>query len=72
MAVAPAPVIAATASTPHSNIEGFIWSLVILGAARLGRKQAEDKFLDHDALRVSHSPQQIGLHMATHVTHCTT
>ena len=70
MAIAPAPVIAPNASTPHSNIEGFIWSLVILGAARLGRKQAEDKFLDYDALRVSHSPRQWTLCLPIHGEHC--
>ncbi len=36
-----------------SSLEGFVWALVILGAARIGRKQAEDTFLDYDAIRVS-------------------
>ena len=35
-----------------STIEGFVWALVILGAVRLGRKQAEDTFLDYDSIRV--------------------
>lgn len=33
-------------------MEGFVWALVILGAIRLGRRQAEDTFLDYDAIRV--------------------
>lgn len=32
---------------------GFVWALLILGAIRLGRRQAEDTFLDYDAIRVS-------------------
>ena len=34
-------------------MEGFVWALVILGAIRLGRQQAEDTFLDFDTIRVS-------------------
>ena len=34
-------------------MEGFVWALVIFGAIRLGRRQAEDTFLDYDAIRVS-------------------
>lgn len=39
--------------SPRTNtMEGFVWALVILGAIRLGRRQAEDTFLDYDAIRV--------------------
>ena len=34
-------------------MQGFVWALVILGAIRLGRRQAEDTFLDYDAIRVN-------------------
>ena len=34
-------------------MEGFVWALIILGAIRLGRQQAENTFLDYDAIRVS-------------------
>lgn len=42
-------------------MEGFVWALVILGAVRLGRRQAEDTFLDYDAIRVSR-------HLHSHVS----
>lgn len=51
--VAPVPVVAPLAPSRQNTLEGFLWALVILGAVRLSRKQAEDKFLDYDALRVS-------------------
>ncbi|KAL3153047.1 hypothetical protein ABBQ38_012071 [Trebouxia sp. C0009 RCD-2024] len=34
-----------------NTMAGFVWALVILGAVRLGRQQAEDTFLDYDAIR---------------------
>ena len=53
--IAPVPLTAVplTGASRQNTLEGFLWALVILGAVRLGRKQAEDKFLDYDALRVS-------------------
>ena len=35
-----------------SAMDSFVWALVILGAIRLGRTQAEAVFLDYDAIRV--------------------
>lgn len=53
MGIAPAPVLAPVLPSRHTTLEGFLWALVMLGAVRLGRKQAEDNFLDYDGLRVS-------------------
>ena len=52
LGIAPTPLVTTYATPKHIGVEGFVWALVILGAARLGRKQAEDSFLDYDALRV--------------------
>ena len=51
--IAPVPLTMPVGPSRQNSLEGFLWALVILGAVRLGRKQAEDKFLDYDALRVS-------------------